>query len=160
MFGGVYHGRIPQRCDAYVKSVLHALAWLTLRPDEAFAALAAELKTAMELSDLAELRRRFDSVIGGLKIRPYPTPQAIANTYEIATIEFPQAAGLNPLSLWDLHWVKELDDAGFIDDLNIKLSKRSRVLVRHSGERRNPGVRRWSLHVTVASGNGHRPPPV
>jgi hypothetical protein len=53
----------------------------------------------------------------GLKIRPYPTPQAIANTYEIATIEYPRAKGLNPLSLWDLHWVKELDDAGFIDDL-------------------------------------------
>jgi hypothetical protein len=106
---------------AYVKSVLHALTWLTLRPDEAFAALAAELKTTMELSDQVQLRRRFDSVVGGLKIRPYPTPQAIANTYEIATIEFPQAAGLNPLSLWDLHWVKELDDAGFIDDLTSRL---------------------------------------
>ena len=110
---------------AYVKSVLHALVWLTLRPDEAFAALAAELKPAMELSDQAELRRRFDSIVSGLKIRPYPTPQAIANTYEIATIEFPQAAGLNPLSLWDLHWVKELDDAGFIDDVIKKSSERS-----------------------------------
>jgi len=70
------------------------------------------------LSDAAELRCRFDSIVSGLKIRPYPTPQAIANTYEIATIEFPQAAGLNPLSLWDLHWVKQLDDAGFIDDLS------------------------------------------
>ena len=102
---------------AYVKSVLHALAWLLLRPDEAFAALAPELKTAIELLDQAELRRRFDSVVGGLKIRPYPTPRAIANTYEIATIEFPEACGLNPLALWDLHWVKELDDAGFIDNL-------------------------------------------
>jgi hypothetical protein len=101
----------------YVKAVLHALAWLRLRPDEAFAALAAELQTTMELSDQAELRRRFDSVVSGLKIRPYPTPKAIANTYEIATIEFPEAEGLNPLPLWDLHWVKELDDAGFIDEL-------------------------------------------
>ena len=43
--------------------------------------------------------------------------QAIANTYEIATIEYPAAKRLNPLTLWDLHWVKGLDDAGFIDDL-------------------------------------------
>jgi hypothetical protein len=28
-----------------------------------------------------------------------------------------RAKGLNPLSLWDLYWVKELDDNGFIDDL-------------------------------------------
>jgi hypothetical protein len=71
----------------------------------------------MELDDDVELKRRFDSVVGGLKIRPYPKPQAIANTYEIATLEYPEAKGLNPLSLWDLHWVKELDDAGFIDEL-------------------------------------------
>ena len=64
-----------------------------------------------------ELKRRFGSVVSGLKIRPYPTPQAIANTYEIATIEYPNAKGLNPLSLWDLHWVKELDDDGFIDQI-------------------------------------------
>ena len=102
---------------AYVKSVLHALAWLCFRPAEAFTALRSELKVCMELDDDVELKRRFDSVVGGLKIRPYPTPQAIANTYEIVTIEFPNAAGLNPLSLWDLHWVKELDDAGFIDQV-------------------------------------------
>ena len=28
--------------------------------------------------------------------------QAIANTYEIATIEYPVAKRLNPLTLWDL----------------------------------------------------------
>ncbi len=101
----------------YVKSVLHALAWLRFRPHEAFDALAVALQTVMEVSDQTELRRRFDSVVSGLKIRPYPTPQALANTYEIATIEYPGAKGLNPLSLWDLHWVKEQDDAGFIDAL-------------------------------------------
>ena len=102
---------------AYMKAVVHALVWFSARPEEALAALAPELKTCMELNDDGDLKRRFDSVVSGLKIRPYPTPQAIANTYEIATIEYPAAKGLNPLTLWDLHWVKGLDDAGFIDDL-------------------------------------------
>ena len=103
--------------QAYVKAVLHALSWLTARPGGALATLSQELKSAMQLDNDAELKRRFDSVVNGLKVRPYPTPQAIANTYEIATIEYPDAKGLNPLALWDLHWVKELDDAGFIDEL-------------------------------------------
>mgnify|MGYP001220109022 CR=1 FL=1 len=107
---------------AYVQSVLRALVWLTYRPHDALAALAPELKAAMDVNDDTELKRRFDAVVGGLKIRPYPTPRAIANTYEIATIEYPAAQGLNPLSLWDLHWVKELDDAGFIDGLVMQLS--------------------------------------
>ena len=113
----------PRAMNDYVKSVLHALVWLTSRPEEAFAALVPELTTAMELLDQAELRRRFDAVVGGLKIRPYPTPQAIANSYEIATLEYPDAKGLNPLALWDLHWVKELDDAGFITALAQRMSK-------------------------------------
>jgi hypothetical protein len=107
---------------AYVQSVLHALVWLTHRPGEALATLAPELKACMEIADDSELKRRFDAVVTGLKIRPYPTLQAIANTYEIAVMEYPDAKGLNPLSLWDLHWVKDLDDGGFIDGLVRQLS--------------------------------------
>lgn len=110
---------------AYVQALIHALVWLNHRPDEALAALAPELKASMEIADDNELKRRFDAVVAGLKIRPYPTPQAIANTYEIAVIEHPDAKGLNPLTLWDLHWVKDLDDAGFIDGLVKNLSEGS-----------------------------------
>lgn len=102
---------------AYVKAVLHALCWLVGRPAEALATLAPELKAAMQIDNDGELKRCFDAVVSGLKVRPYPTPQAVANTYEIATLEFPEAKDLNPLALWDLHWVRELDDAGFIDAL-------------------------------------------
>ena len=101
----------------YVMAVLHALAWLIERPAEAYAALQPELKPEMKVAADTELKRRFDSVVAGIKPKPYPTPAAVANTYEIATLEYPGAKGLNPLSLWDLHWVKELDDEGFIDAL-------------------------------------------
>ena len=57
-----------------------------------------------------------------LQLKPYPTPHAIANTFEIATEEF-GAADINPLTLWDLHWVKELDDNGFIDSLIAKMKR-------------------------------------
>jgi len=60
--------------SAYVKAVVHALVWLTLQSGDALASLAPELKRAMELSDDGELKRRFVSVVSGLKIRPYPTP--------------------------------------------------------------------------------------
>lgn len=107
----------PDLMMNYVQAAVHALIWLNARSGEAFGTLGAELKRAMKLDDDRELRRRFDAIVSGLKIRPYPTPQAITNTYEIATIEYPGAKGLNPITLWDLHWVKELDDGGFIDEL-------------------------------------------
>jgi hypothetical protein len=106
----------------YVISVVHALAWLIHHPADALAALRPELKACMKLDSDTELKRRFDAVVNGLKTRPYPTPQAIANTYEIATLEYPNSNGLNPMTLWDLHWVKELDDEGFIEKLLERLS--------------------------------------
>lgn len=48
-----------------------------------------------------------------LQLKPYPTPGAIANTYEIAVKEY-NAQDINPMSLWDLHWIKELDDTGLL----------------------------------------------
>lgn len=101
----------------YVKAVLHALVFLTWQADRAFETLSGELQTAMAIEARPELRRRFDVIASGLKVPPYPTPEAIANTYAIATMEYPGALGLNPLALWDLHWVKELDDEGFIAQL-------------------------------------------
>ena len=74
----------------YVKSVLHALSWLVLRPQDALAMLAPELQACMKTAYENELNRRFDSVVSGLKPRPYPTPQAIGNSYKIATIEYPR----------------------------------------------------------------------
>jgi hypothetical protein len=38
------------------------------------------------------------------------------NTNEIAAEEYGPTVE-NPLTLWDLHWLKELDDEGFIDGL-------------------------------------------
>jgi len=73
------------------------------------------------------LERQLDSIVKSLKPKPYPTPQAIANTFEMAVLDYPGAKGLNPLSVWDLHWVKRLDDAGFIDDLADHLAKPART---------------------------------
>jgi len=106
----------------YVKAIIHALCWMTLSRDEALEVVSKELMERMKIKDQKELERQFDSIVGGLKTRPYPTPEAVANTFEIATLEYPESKGLNPLSLWDLHWVKQLDDEGFIDSLIEELS--------------------------------------
>jgi hypothetical protein len=107
----------PGLVEDYVKATIHALCLITLREEEALAIAAHEPMRRMGIKDPAELRRQFRHIAAGLKLKPYPTPAQITNTYEIATREFPKAKGINPLSLWNLHWVKKLDDEGFIDRL-------------------------------------------
>ena len=108
----------------YVKSSIHAFALMKMRRDEALQLVAGEPARLMGLQDNpAELERQFDCIAASLQIRPYPTPAGIANTYEIACDEWPGAAGINPMTLWDVHWVKQLDDEGWIDALIAELGR-------------------------------------
>src|SRR5258705_12953070 len=105
----------------YLRAVVHAIALLVHRRDEAMKILAAEPMGLMKISSADELRRQVDSIAAMLQLKPYPTAEAIMNTNEIAAHEY-GAAVENPLTLWDIHWLKELDDEGFIDGLVESLS--------------------------------------
>jgi hypothetical protein len=122
-----FAGRNSALLADYVRAAIHAVCLMIYRRDDALAIVASEPMKRMRIESREELERQFDSIVKSLKPRPYPTPQAIANTYEMAVIDYPNAKGLNPLSLWDLHWVKQLDDEGFIDDLIANLAKPART---------------------------------
>jgi len=106
---------------SYLKGVIHALALLIYRRDHAMEIIAQEPMRLMKITDLSELRRQVDSIAELLQVKPYPTIEAILNTDEIAAQEYGPTVK-NPLTLWDLHWLKELDDEGFIDGLIANLS--------------------------------------
>lgn len=111
----------PALMKDYLKAVVHAFVLLVHRRDQAMAIVAGESMRLMKISDAGELRRQVDSIAEMLQVKPYPTVEAIMNTHEIAAHEY-GAAVENPLTLWDIHWLKELDDEGFIDDLVESLS--------------------------------------
>lgn len=51
--------------------------------------------------------------------KPYPTSQAIENVFALGKKETPALADaeFNPLSMWDLHHLRAIDDSGYIDKL-------------------------------------------
>jgi hypothetical protein len=107
----------------YLRAAIHAVCLMIYRRDEALKIASAEPMKRMKIESREELEQQFDAIVKGLKPKPYPSAQAIANTYDMATLDYPDAKGLNPLSLWDLHWVRQLDDEGFIDALIDNLAK-------------------------------------
>lgn len=106
----------------YVKGVIHALCLVKLKPADALEIASGEPMRLMKITDRGELKRAFDAIVKPLQMKPYPTPRAIANSYEIAMAEYPGGEGLNPLAMWDTHWVKQADDSGFIDKLITSLT--------------------------------------
>ena len=101
---------------SYVKAVIHALCLMKYDKLGALRIVSGEPMKRMNIDDPQVMARHFAAIVEKLQVKPYPTPEAISNTYEIAVKEY-GAAGMNPMTLWDLHWVKELDDEGFIDGL-------------------------------------------
>jgi hypothetical protein len=49
--------------------------------------------------------------------KPYPDAQAVINAYDLGCIKSPEAKQLSPLALWDLHYLRQLDNSGYIDRL-------------------------------------------
>lgn len=107
--------------DRYVRALVHGICLMRLRREEALDIVKGEparlIGAARGITDPGELERWFDCIAAMLQPKPWPTAEGIRNSYEIATQEWPVERAVNPLTLWDLHWLKRIDDEGFIDNL-------------------------------------------
>jgi hypothetical protein len=63
-----------------------------------------------------EHRSRVESV-SRYRMKPYPDIEGIANVYELCTMVSEEAKSIEPLAVWDMHYLRELDQTGFIDEL-------------------------------------------
>ncbi|MGH7830456.1 MAG: hypothetical protein ACREP8_09795, partial [Candidatus Binatia bacterium] len=52
-----------------------------------------------------------------LEKKLYPSLPAIHNVFELAKRQSPDSAKVNALALWDLHYLRQLDDTGFVEKL-------------------------------------------
>jgi ABC-type nitrate/sulfonate/bicarbonate transport system substrate-binding protein len=52
-----------------------------------------------------------------MSAKPYPDPQGVINAYELGCMKSPEAKEISPLALWDLHYLRELDNSGYINKL-------------------------------------------
>ena len=49
--------------------------------------------------------------------KPYPHPMAVWNVYNLDIACNPEVNFIGPFEIWDTHYLWEIDDSGFIDDL-------------------------------------------
>lgn len=73
--------------------------------------------TILGLHNDEEADALYDSWSSFLERKLYPTTEAINNVFALAARLKPEIADLNPLIMWNTHYLRELDDSGFIDNL-------------------------------------------
>jgi ABC-type nitrate/sulfonate/bicarbonate transport system substrate-binding protein len=100
-----------------VRGFVDAIHFFLTRKDETLEILKENASPILHLETDAEVKRLYDEWAGSLERKPYPDIDAIANVFQLAVRRDPEIAGYNPLALWDTHYVRALDDSGYIDRL-------------------------------------------
>lgn len=98
-----------------IRGVAEAIHFF-LTQKEKTKAIMAEASN-LGLQNDQEVSALYDEWTQFLERKPYPTLEAIANVFALAVRRNAEISNFNPLIMWDTHYVRELDDSGFIDGL-------------------------------------------
>ena len=87
------------------------------REQETLEILKEHASPILHLQSDQEVETLYKEWAHSLERKPYPAIEAIANVFQLAVRRNPEVANFNPLALWNSHYVRELDDSGYIDQL-------------------------------------------
>jgi ABC-type nitrate/sulfonate/bicarbonate transport system substrate-binding protein len=106
----------PDLVERFLKGLIEGIHFFKTRPDQAIRIIRdrSSKRGQMNLEQAALTHR---SLVNILEPKLYPKMQAIANVFEEAIRQDKDAKKINPMELWDLHYIRRLDDMGFVDAL-------------------------------------------
>jgi ABC-type nitrate/sulfonate/bicarbonate transport system substrate-binding protein len=102
---------------AFLKGFIEALHFFKTQPDKVVPILKKNLARRYGLEDdeyYVHLQREWSRL---LSKKPYPLPAAIQNVYDLDVGKDPALRSIGPMEPWDLHYLRAIDDSGFIDQL-------------------------------------------
>ena len=100
-----------------IRGFIDAIHFFLTHREETLEILQEHVAPVIRLQSDAEVTMLYDAWSGSLQRNGYPSVQAIANVFQLALRRDPAIAGFNPLALWDFHYLRELDDSGYIEQL-------------------------------------------
>jgi ABC-type nitrate/sulfonate/bicarbonate transport system substrate-binding protein len=106
----------PDIVDRFLKGLLEGVHYFKTHRKEATKIIKEMYTTEGTLDDeTADFLYR--DIARTLEPKLYPSMQAISNVYEEAIRQNKDAAKVNPMELWNLHFLRKIDDSGFINNL-------------------------------------------
>ena len=109
----------PDVVKRVLKSVLEGIAYFKIHKDETIKILQAKHKKEGDL-DLDMATKVYDDLAPRLEPKLYPSLGAVYNVYQEALKQDEKngdAAKIHPLALWNMNFLREIDDSGFINKL-------------------------------------------
>jgi ABC-type nitrate/sulfonate/bicarbonate transport system substrate-binding protein len=101
----------------FLKALIETIHFFKTQPEQVAVILKRNLAKHYGLSHDNYYRHLQTEWAKLLLVKPYPLPAAIQNVYDLDVAKDPKMASVGPLEPWDLHYLREIDDSGFIDAL-------------------------------------------
>jgi ABC-type nitrate/sulfonate/bicarbonate transport system substrate-binding protein len=102
---------------AFLKALIEAVHFFKTEKEKSRAIIAREVAPLIGLDGDDEIEYLHEQWSRLLCAKPYPAPDAVANLYRLDVAHDPQTNFIGPLEVWDTHYVRAIDDSGFIDAL-------------------------------------------
>jgi len=109
--------RNEDRIRRLIRGFIDAVHFFLTRKEETLEILKEHVTPILRLQSDAEVTALYEAWTRSLERKGYPSTEAIANVFQLALRRNPEIAGFNPLALWNTHYLRELDDSGYIDRL-------------------------------------------
>ena len=106
----------PDIIDKMLKGILEGIAYFKREKEKTIEILMRSHRKEGTLDrDAAE--KLYNDLAPTLEPKLYPSMAAISNVYQEALRQDKDAAKIDPLALWDMGFLRRIDDTGFIDAL-------------------------------------------
>ncbi len=108
----------PELCEAMLKATLMGVHFFKTQPGPMWEVMQQDVAKELKIESAEVLRSLFERNRAILEPRLYPRAEAVANAFGLAIMEEPAVAqALNPMSLWDVHLLRSLEERGYMDEL-------------------------------------------
>lgn len=106
----------PDIVERFLKGMLEGVAYFKKNRQESIKIIQTQYKEEGDL-DTEAATYLYEELANILEPKLYPTLAAIDNVYQEAVRQDAEAKKVNPLELWNLNYLRRIDDSGFIDAL-------------------------------------------
>ena len=112
-----YVGNHEDEARALIYAMIDGIHFFKTNKADTLKILQTHCSELLKMRDAEEWDCFYENQAASLESAPYPSIDAIQNVFALAVKRDPEIKEYNPLALWDLHYVKEIDDSGYIRQL-------------------------------------------
>jgi hypothetical protein len=100
-----------------IMALVDAIHFFKTKKADTLAIIKKHCTELLKMQNDEEWECLYETQAASLEAKPYPTLDAIRNVFALALKRDPEIKNFNPLALWDLHYLREIDDSGYINRL-------------------------------------------